>query len=259
MDFFEASLGRLHQLRFPSDLSFTRDGTAVVAAVRPAVHEPRQSPQSRVWRFSLDGAEAVQLTNGPGGDGLPHLSPVDGTLAFVSDRALQGRMSLFLKDDQGERPLGDVAGTIEDMRWAPDGESLIVMAADRGLDGGATNGAQRLTWGEPDDPAVTSPANARRRLFRVRTDDGSTVEVGPSKLSVWEFELLGDNAALAIVSADPSERGWYHAALAKIDLATRGATILHRSCWQLLAPSANPSAKRIAFLDGWSSDRGLVA
>ena len=60
-------------------------------------------------------------------------------------RALQGRMSLFLKDDRGERPVGDVAGTIEDMRWAPDGGSLIVMAADRGLDDAATNGAQRLT------------------------------------------------------------------------------------------------------------------
>ena len=54
MDFFEASLARLHPLRFPSDLSFTRDGTVVAAA-----HEPRQSPQSRVWRFSLDGAEAA--------------------------------------------------------------------------------------------------------------------------------------------------------------------------------------------------------
>ena len=130
MDFFEASLARLHQLRFPSDLSFTRDGTAVVAAVRPAAHEPRQSPQSRVWRFPLDGAEAVQLTNGPGGDGLPHLSPVDGTLAFVSDRALRGRMSLFLKDERGERPVGDVAGPIEDMRWAPDGGSLGTLAHD---------------------------------------------------------------------------------------------------------------------------------
>ncbi|CAN7630240.1 hypothetical protein [Rhizobium sp. LjRoot258] len=76
MDLFEANFGRLHKLR---------------------------SPHSRVWRFSPDGAEAVQLTNGPGGDGLPHLSPVDGTLAIVSHRALQGKMSLFLKDDLGER------------------------------------------------------------------------------------------------------------------------------------------------------------
>ena len=64
MDFFEASLARPHQLRFPSDRSFTRDGTAVVAAARPAAHEPRQSPQSRVWRFSLDGAEAALPARG---------------------------------------------------------------------------------------------------------------------------------------------------------------------------------------------------
>ncbi len=259
MDLFEASLGRLHQLRFPVDLSFTRDGTAVVAAVRPATHEPRQSLQSRVWRFSLDGAEAAPLTDGPGGDGLPRLSPVDDTLAFVSDRALQGKMSLFIKDDSGERPVGDVLGTIEDMRWASDGRSLVVLAADRGLDGGATNGAQRLTWGEIEDPAVTNPADARRRLFRVSLDDGSTTEVGPAELSVWEFELLGDNAAIAIVSADPSERGWYHAELARIDLRTRAAKVLHRSSWQLLGPSIDPGARRVAFLDGWSSDRGLVA
>lgn len=61
MDFFEASLARLHQLRFPSDRSFTRDGTAVVGAVRPAAPEPRQSPQSRVWRFSLDGDRCTPL------------------------------------------------------------------------------------------------------------------------------------------------------------------------------------------------------
>jgi dipeptidyl aminopeptidase/acylaminoacyl peptidase len=59
MDFFEASLARRHQLRFPSDPSLTRDSTAVVAAVRPAAHERRQSSQSRVWCFSLDGAEAA--------------------------------------------------------------------------------------------------------------------------------------------------------------------------------------------------------
>ncbi|OWV98657.1 hypothetical protein ATY81_26900 [Rhizobium sp. R72] len=75
MNLFEANFGRLGKLR---------------------------SPHRRVWRFSPDGAEAVQLTNGPGGDGLPHPSPVDGTLAFVSHRALQENMSLLLNGDLGE-------------------------------------------------------------------------------------------------------------------------------------------------------------
>lgn len=258
MDLLEASVERLHRLRFPSDLSFTRDGTEVVAAVRPATHEPNQSPQSRIWRFPLGGA-AVQVTNGPGADGLPRQSPIDGTLAFTSDRALMGKMSPFIKDAGGERPIGNVTGTVEEMRWTADGTALIVLAADRGLDGGATNGAQRLAWGEGEDPAITSPTSAWRRLLQIRASDGSTTEVGPAGLSVWEFDLLGETSALAIVSTDASERGWYHAELAQIDFASRTAKILHRSRWQLLAPSVNPSGKHVAFLEGWSSDRGLVA
>jgi len=35
--------------------------------------------------------------------------------------------ALFLKDNSRRAPVGDVAGTIEDMRWAPDGGSLIVI------------------------------------------------------------------------------------------------------------------------------------
>jgi dipeptidyl aminopeptidase/acylaminoacyl peptidase len=64
---------------------------------------------------------------------------------------------------------------------------------------------------------------------------------------------------VALVSDDPSERGWYHTRIVRIDFASRNATVLHRSDWQLLSPSASPSQKRIAFLEGWSSDRGLVA
>ena len=258
MDLLEGSVDRLHRLRFPSDLSFSRDGATIVAAVRPATHEPGLSPQSRIWRFPL-GGDATQLTDGPGTDGLPRQSPADGTLAFASDRALSGKMSPFVRDDRGERPIGNVTGTVEDMRWTADGAALIVLAADRGLDGGATNGAQRLTWGEREDPAITSPKEAWRRLLRVGIADGSTTEVGPVGLSVWEFDLLGRDAALAVVSADASERGWYHAELVRIDFATRAANTLHRSRWQLLAPSVDPTGKRVAFLEGWSSDRGLVA
>jgi dipeptidyl aminopeptidase/acylaminoacyl peptidase len=77
--------------------------------------------------------------------------------------------------------------------------------------------------------------------------------------SVWEFDLCGDGGAIALVSADASERGWYHAHLARIDFGKRSVEILHRSTWQLQSPVASPSRNRIAFVEGWSSDRGLVA
>ncbi len=258
MDKLALAADRLDRLRFPSDISFEKDGGALAAAVRPASRETRESYASRIWRYALDGS-ASELTHGPNGDYSPRHSPVDGRLAFTSDRTTKGKADLLILDNGTVKPLGTIPGTVEDLRWTSDGLAIVVLAADRGLDGGATNGAKRLSWGDEEDPTVDNPKVARRRLFKVDAEDGTTVEVGPADLSVWEFDPLGTDAAIALVSDDPGERGWYHTRLVRIDFASRAATVLHRSSWQLLSPSASPSGKRIAFLEGWSSDRGLVA
>jgi dipeptidyl aminopeptidase/acylaminoacyl peptidase len=250
-------LERLDRVRFPSGISFDRSGKALAAAISPASRDPQESFQSRIWRFTLDG-EATQLTHGPNGDGLPCYSPLDDRLAFTSDRAVKGKDDLFLLDGGAVKPLGNIPGTIEDLRWTQDAKSLIAMAADRGLDGGATNGAVRIWWDGVEDPAITNATDARRRLYKVRVSDGETVEIGPEGYTVWEFDLLGDGA-IALVSDDPSERGWYHAKLARIDFSNRSAKILHESRWQLQGPAVSPSGRKVAFLEGWSSDRGLVA
>jgi dipeptidyl aminopeptidase/acylaminoacyl peptidase len=249
---------RLDGVRSPSDISFDRTGRTLAATVRPASREARQSYQSRIWRFAL-GGEAVQLTHGPNADHLPRCSPVDDRIAFASDRTTRNKSDLFILDGTAVSAAGAIPGTIEDLRWTSDGSALIVLAADRGLDGGATNGATRIWWDAPDDPAVTSPDDARRRLFKVRLADGVTTEVGPADATVWEFDLCGEDGAIALLSADASERGWYHASLARIDFAGRSARVLHRSPWQLQSPSVSPSRRRAAFVEGWSSDRGLVA
>jgi dipeptidyl aminopeptidase/acylaminoacyl peptidase len=258
MDKLAEVVSRLDRVRFPSDISFHRGGQAIATAIRPAGRDANQSYQSRIWRYELDGA-ATQLTHGPNGDYSPRYSPVDDRLAFASDRTVRGKADLFILDAGVVRPLGNIPGTVEDIRWTGDGAALIVQAADRGLDGGATNGAVRIWWGGTEDPAVTNPTDARRRLFKVSASDGATAEIGPRDATTWEFDLNGDDGAMALISADASERGWYHAKLARIDFATRTVKILHESPWQLQGPAVSPSRKRIAFLEGWSSDRGLVA
>jgi len=93
----------------------------------------------------------------------------------------------------------------------------------------------------------------------VTVADGKTAEIGPADFTVWDFDLLGEQAAIAVVSADASERGWYHGQLTRVDFATRKATILYAPGWQIQGPAVDPAGKRVAFLESWSSDRGLVA
>src|SRR6185436_11796322 len=98
MDKLALAVDRLDRLKFPSDISFEKEGRMLAAAVRPATREPRESYQSRIWRYGLDGS-ASQITHGPNGDYAPRYSPVDDRLAFISDRTIKGKADLFLLDE----------------------------------------------------------------------------------------------------------------------------------------------------------------
>jgi dipeptidyl aminopeptidase/acylaminoacyl peptidase len=243
---FEEALEALQRLRLPCDLSFRHDGGALAVAVQPALVST--------------ASEQTQVTHGPGSDALPRFSPVDERLAFASDRTTRGRMSPFLLAPGGEpRPIGEIPGSVEEMKWTTDGTALLVLAADRGLDAAPTHGAARLWWGDEPDPDVFRTGAARRRLYRLSVSDGACREVGPADLTLWDFDLLDDKRAIALVSEEAAERGWYRARLAILDLDRRTARTLFESAWQLQGPAVAPSGERVAVLEGWGSDRGLVA
>lgn len=257
---WERDAARLDRLRLPVELAFRHDGGALAVTVTPPLKERGESFQSRIWLVPTKG-EPVVLTHGPGGDALPRFAPKDGRLAFASDRQQPGRMALYLLDSDAKEPrrLGSLPGTAEEILWAPDGTALVVSSADRGLETPPTEGAVPMWWGDERDPKVDRPGEARRRLIRVDAADGSAEEVGPADLTVWAYDLIDANRAVAIVSADPTERGWYRAHLALLDLAARSARTLHRTEWMLQSPAADPTGRRVAFCEGWASDRLLVA
>lgn len=252
-------LGALDGLRGPSDLCWTPAGDAVLATVAPASYAKGEGYRTRIWRFPLEG-EPVLVTDaaGPGSDMQPQFSP-DGRLAFLSDRAEPGRMAVFLRDGDADLPLGTVPGTVEAFAWAEKGRAVLVLAADEGLDAGATEGAVRYAWGPEADPEVTT-GGPRRRLYRIDAASGATSEVGAPDVGIWEFDILDDRTVVAVVSTDPGERGWYHTRIARLTLGAPGvADVLHASAWQLQSPVVDPTGRRVAFLEGWSSDRGLLA
>jgi dipeptidyl aminopeptidase/acylaminoacyl peptidase len=132
-----------------------------------------------------------------------------------------------------------------------------VLAADPGLDAAAVDSAVKLQAESPD-PEVLRPSTARRRLFRVDAISGSTDEVGPADLTVWEFGLLNETA-VAVVSEDLTEQGWHRAYLAILDLSDRSHRELYRPAWQIQSPAISPTGRWAAVTEGWASDRGLVA
>lgn len=256
----EQILEFLDRVRYPVDLSFHRDGATLAVAVFPAHLEAGGSFKSRIWRVPLGDDPVEQLTFGPRTDAFPRWSPVDDRLAFAAEQPIAGRMSPFILEPGGEpRPIGDVEGSVQAIAWAPDGRSLLVLAVDEGGFGAATDGAIRLRWSGAPDPDVFRPDQGWRRLLRVDAETGATEEVGPANVSVWEFDPVDASTAVALISDDPSESGWYRARLALLDLAGR----TYRDLWipdrQVQGPAVDPTGGRVAVLEGWSSDRGLVA
>lgn len=259
-DRLESMLAVLDRVRYPVDISVNHRGDALAVATFPAHYDAGSSFESRIWGVSLDG-RAEQLTAGPRTEMLPRWSPTDDRLAFAAERPLAGRMSLFiLRPGEDPSQLGEIDGSIQDAAWTGNGESLLVLAVDEGGFGAATDGAVRLAWSEkPPDPDVFRPDRGWRRLFRVDADTGATHEVGPEGVSIWEFDLVDPTTAVALVSDDPSESGWYRCRLAVLDLETRSLRDLWTPQRQVQGPVVDPTGKRVAVLEGWSSDRGLVA
>jgi dipeptidyl aminopeptidase/acylaminoacyl peptidase len=251
------------RLRRPLEIAVSPDGSKVATTVAASFTRKGERAETTIWLAPTGGdGEARQLTRGPGQDALPRWSPSGGELAFASDRDHAGRMSLYLlRQGVGEaEPLGEIPGSVEDARWAPDGRTLLVLAADLGADRAGAQTATRIVeqGAEEQDPKVTRASHAWRRLYRVDVETGATEEVSPQGVNVWEFDWRGD-AVVAVCSDDPSESAWYDARLALLDLDDRSARTLHEPEWQLEGPRLSPDGSRVAFVEGFCSDRGLLA
>jgi dipeptidyl aminopeptidase/acylaminoacyl peptidase len=108
------------------------------------------------------------------------------------------------------------------------------------------------------DPIVRRPGDARRRLFLIDLV-GAATEVGPLDLSVWEVDWDGDDIVVALVSSDHSGSGWYQAKVARLDLGARTAMTLYEPTWQLEGLDLSPDADRVAVVEGYASDHGLLS
>jgi len=248
---------RLLALRTPSEIAIAPDGRTIAFSVHPAAARQGSHLPSEIWLLPRAGGEANLLTYGS----LPAWSPDGRRLAFLSDRDVPGQAQPAVIDvDGGEAVLAArLAGSAESVAWSADGRHLLVLAADRGLYG-LDFSARPVMWASPSaDPEVVRAGEAWRRLLVVSLDDGAVREVGPVGASVWEVDWDGQGTAVAIVSDDPSGSGWYRSRLAALDLDAGTLRTLYQPTWQLEGVALSPDGRRVAVVEGYSSDPGLVS
>jgi dipeptidyl aminopeptidase/acylaminoacyl peptidase len=247
------------ELKAPLEVEVSPDGSALAFVVSRLYAQPGERPSSAIW-LAEQGREPVQATSGKTNDALPRFSPDGSRIVFASDREHAGRMTLYsLERGLAEaRPFGDVEGSVEDVQWAPDGGSLLVLAADLGSDRAGVQAATRIESADKaeEDPKVTRPSQAWRRLLRIDASSGETTEVGPPGVHVFEFHWDG-RRAVAVCADEPTESAWYDAYLGLLDLEERTAERIYEPDWQIQSPRLR--GHRVAFVEGFCSDRAVLA
>ncbi|GAA3526724.1 hypothetical protein GCM10022222_07140 [Amycolatopsis ultiminotia] len=198
----------------------------------------------------------------------PQYCPDGRTIAFTSDRETPGVQQLALADAASgqvqDAPAVD--GTVEYLRWSPDGARILLGVAGLGADLAGGEGSGSVVRGGRDGlpawvPEVDSGVSGEHwRSIWIYDVAGRSVERLPlGGLNVWESVWCGPDAVLAVTSPSPGEGAWYTADLRRIELTGASAELVHEPDRQLGWPAASPSGRRRAVVEACSSDRWVVA
>lgn len=234
----------------------------------------RQSPagtggQDGLWLGSPDGEPRRIDPRIPAAG--PVFDPTGTLVAIAHDGDGDGRSRVVVRRADGAAgPAGPapadardsvvehvVSGTVEQLSWDT-ADAITLLCADPDVDSAPPAAWHRTGAAAPDPLVVGAPGG--RRLVALDPRTGATRPSSPAGLTVWESAAVPGGDALVVVgSVDPSEAGWYRAELALVQPGQEVRRTLHRPEFSVASPTVDPAGRFAAFLDGWSSDRGLLA
>lgn len=256
----------------PERIAVAAAGDAAAFVIAPGPDGPGAA--TGLWHGPLSGAPArldgivpdTNLAFAPAGSRLAlAVQQEAGSTVIVADPAA----------DPADWPRYPIPAFAERVAWTEAG--LLVLAADPGADAASLTSGKPLPGGE-EDPLVrppdggaggtkgTTPLDGRasggagfRRLWRVDPATGDARPASPANLAIWEFAPVPGGGVIVVASDDPTEAGWYHPRLEQLDAAGARQRVLLESAWQLSCPAVSPDGQVAACIEGWASDRGLLA
>ncbi|WP_161965758.1 alpha/beta hydrolase family protein [Steroidobacter cummioxidans] len=234
--------------------------TGVIAFSGPIYDADGGFPVTRLGIIDADGRMQV-LSSGSANDADPKWSPDGKTLAFVSDRARGGgNFQLFLasaSDLATQRPGPIIAGeVVESFAWSGDGQRILLQTAEAGADaaGSASTAqigsrtTQRASWTPTVETGSHDGQWRRARVWTVATN--ALTDIGGADQNVWEADWCGDKEIAAIVSASPTEGGWYQTELGVAPASGGRFVSIARPPVQLAKVCASPDGQHIAVIEG---------
>jgi len=254
--------------------SLAPDGAQAVAAVTH-YRNPKGTPHSELWLYSLLGGRPRRLTHGPK-DGQPRWSPRGDAIAFVARREGDETPQLYtIAPDGGEaRRVGQMPTGVIAFKWFADGQRIALAswvwpeakrtkalsrrlkheARDKanGLSAYATEAALYRHW---DD---NLPQGRQVHLWVMDVASGkahSLFHGTPYQLTARDpdancFDIAPDGSRIAFGFDPGAEQGLLHRdVVVEIELASgKARTLAQHADWHFAAPRYSPDGKRVAML-----------
>lgn len=144
-------------------------------------------------------------------------------------------------------------GAIEDI--SPGTEAHLVLVAEPGSERDGSHLGTRV--GPVGDPIVDRTDTARRRIVLI-APNGKQRVLHAEGNTVWSIDWDRRSTAVAVVSHDPRQAGFYTPRLVSIDLHDDCVTDLYSTSWQLAQPRLSPDGRTALAVEGLSIVSGRV-
>ena len=244
------------------DLALSPDGRTIAGSGVIAEVLEGTLPQ-RIFLLDVASGALRMVSSGPGTDVAPKWSPDGRMLAYLSDRHEPGVSQLCLLDlaSQRETPVTLEELWVEYAHWSPDGKSILIGGAERGVDLSGFHGGYTFQTSDPALPDWTPQVDVGvddtqwRSLWIYDVASRALRRVTSHGLNPWEACWAGNNSIACIASDNPHENDWYKANVRLIDLASGAVRVVHTPQDQIGYLSASPSGNQLALVASFSSDR----
>ncbi len=228
-------------LRLPSDVQVSPDGTMIAFCVAPAGHR-QTDPASTIYVVPADGSAPPRAVTGSEHNNVaPRWSPDGRALAFLSDRGKRGEAQLYRVALTGWEPvrLTELVGGVANPAWRPDGRAIAFTARRRALAGEEEPKSDVKVWSEQWRPHAVASVPAY---------GGWAAQIGPAAGHVSAFAFSPDGTRIAAAVSESEDLAAIFGGMHVVIFSADGAG----DEWEVLSLSGQPGAL------AWSPDGAHV-